>query len=578
MSNTRYLEICSDYRNRNLYPYASQFEVEISQSGTKDKYTALDPISDAAPLFVFQASFNSQYGYLRNNIYGDILIYDNTTPIDISYTSSTNILILKCDPIEPNFNYFKPTDFYNGAVIEIDIGVNNIYRRIFKFEKISDSLAKVTLETPISDSVANGNVFKISNPSDNVNLDNSKIFIPYGSNADNYYINYYLDIYMVSNSDTCYLESLKIIEYDGLTHLATLDGKFTSTINYETIFALRREEPCNIGNLVEISNFGETYNTQTSFLIPITNTTNYMGDFLRIPHFYYDYNISPFTDPTLETGIRKIIKYQQPFYGKVGIGSTSDNIIVTVNSTFNGYSNINGYYNGLFILLNNKIRLINTYTIKQQSNEFILSFKLYTDLGITPSPNDIFIIAGGIVETPFKSTSSPFVHYINGQCYEILCFNRDNVVPFNYTGSTVSQQEEVCYEIELLDIVLPNRTLITGKGSRITFYPYVYVELSNVSSPGAGQRGILYSNNPHANRMLFRCPIDDIPNPIISPFIKIDGDGAVQTIKFKINDNLRFSVRLPNGELLKTDIEEQYSPLPPNPINQISAYFSLKRL
>jgi len=117
-----------------------------------------------------------------------------------------------------------------------------------------------------------------------------------------------------------------------------------------------------------------------------------------------------------------------------------------------------------------------------------------------------------------------------------------------------------------------------GEGGRIAFYPYVYVQISNVSSSNGRLSNIIYSNNPNAVRAIFRVPIDDVINPLISAFIKVDGDGMVQTIKFKPNDNLYFSVFLANGELYQTIIPENYSPSPPNPICQISASFSIRRL
>ena len=160
--------------------------------------------------------------------------------------------------------------------------------------------------------------------------------------------------------------------------------------------------------------------------------------------------------------------------------------------------------------------------------------------------------------------------------YEILQFSKDNEVPFMYNGSTVSQQEMVCYEIELVDLVLPNKVLVNG--GRSIFYPFVYVELQNVSSPSSGLVNILYSNNPNSTRKLFRCPIDDMQHNLSPPFIKIDSDGTKQTIKFKPNDNLHFAVYLPNGKLFKTLIPENYSPNAPNPIIQISALFGLKRI
>ena len=68
--------------------------------------------------------------------------------------------------------------------------------------------------------------------------------------------------------------------------------------------------------------------------------------------------------------------------------------------------------------------------------------------------------------------------------------------------------------------------------------------------------------------MLFRAPIDDIPNPLITPFIKIDGDGMTQTIKFKPNDNFKFGVYLPDGEKFETIDNDLYSPSQSNPLVQ----------
>ena len=134
------------------------------------------------------------------------------------------------------------------------------------------------------------------------------------------------------------------------------------------------------------------------------------------------------------------------------------------------------------------------------------------------------------------------------------------------------------YEIQLLNVVIPNQTLSVGNGKRMPYYPYLYVELANVSSSGAGQRGIIYSNNPNSTKMLFRACIDDTNFPRSSNFLRFDGDGIVQTIKFKPNDNLKFSVHLYTGEVFQTVEAENYSPLPPNPDIQISAVFCLSRL
>ena len=167
---------------------------------------------------------------------------------------------------------------------------------------------------------------------------------------------------------------------------------------------------------------------------------------------------------------------------------------------------------------------------------------------------------------------------IKAQSLEVLPFDHDNNHSLNYTGSTVSQNQMVCYEIELLSLILPNLPLDNNIGGLIAFYPYLYVELVNVSSPSAGNAGIIYSNNPNARKALFRVNIDDTSTPLISKFIKLDGDGSVQTIKFKPNDNLHFRVFLYNGDLFETDQQDTPPPLPVDFFVQISAEFGIRRL
>lgn len=172
----------------------------------------------------------------------------------------------------------------------------------------------------------------------------------------------------------------------------------------------------------------------------------------------------------------------------------------------------------------------------------------------------------------------PASNLLSQNVVQVLSFDHDNEVPLNYTGSTVSQNQMVCYEIELLSLVLPNIPLDNNIGGLIAFYPYLYVELSNVSAPSSGNRGIIYSNNPNANCALFRVAIDDTPTPTISKFIKIDGNGAVQTVKFKPNDNLHLRVFLQNGKLFETQTNDTTPPLPPDPFVQISAQFMILRV
>lgn len=168
-------------------------------------------------------------------------------------------------------------------------------------------------------------------------------------------------------------------------------------------------------------------------------------------------------------------------------------------------------------------------------------------------------------------TSHPIDTYSVSK-YNILPFRRDNVSPLVYSGD--KQQSPSCYDIELVNLILPNIVLSSGLGGRIAFYPYVYVEFSNVSETNSN---VMYSNNPYTTRVVFKVPIDDVNTPDVSPFICISCP-MVQTIHFNPEDNLKVSIRLPSGELFETDEKDYFSPSPPNPRVQISFTFCIQKV
>jgi len=86
----------------------------------------------------------------------------------------------------------------------------------------------------------------------------------------------------------------------------------------------------------------------------------------------------------------------------------------------------------------------------------------------------------------------------------------------------------------------------------------------------------MHSNNPHAVKMLFKVPIYDVQDPETTPFVRLVSIGMMHTMKFKPDDNLFFTVLLPNGDLFKTIIQEYFSPSVPNSEAQVSALFRYK--
>lgn len=481
MSNRRYFEIDSTYRNRKQYPNPSNFTVLIAQSGTRDAIHAYDPVSLAAP----------QKRWVPNELILSLGTVD--TPVNAPLNTSGEFVI--CIPIANNAA--RDPGYYVGAPIQIVTPVGETVQITswnYLSSNATDDCFTVNV-TPKFSQIPTGNVSFLPNTTD---LAIGSVFIPDGFVADHYYVGCIL--YNETQTDW-----RPIISYDGTTKLVglNLSPQFGGPVNLDPLiwsledtFTIRKAPPRFTGVFPNPAPlvFPPSLNQQTSFYISANTHVN-VGDFIRFT-----------SGAHVDTNCR-VTKY-------IAVGT------VVIDHTVD-----------------------------------------------PPTLNTL-----PLVTTDCILNSVP----ANGDMFEVLQFTRDNAVPFCYSGSLVSQQEMVCYEIELINLVLPNKTLTSG--GRTAFYPYVYVELQNVSGASAGTKCVIYSNNPNSTRMLFRAAIDDIPNPVVSPFVKIDGDGMVQTVKFKPNDNFKFGVYLPNGEPLQTVEFDNLSPDSPDPLLQVSAMFSLKRL
>ena len=473
MSNTRYLEIDSTYRNREQFPKPSRFEVLISQTGIRDRFNARDPVSNAAPIVVWNPLTFLADGTVKAN------------------GANTTNRFLVGFPQSANFEELRALDYFAGLVITV--GATNTMIIGSEYEStnaVPEDCYWLTVETAITPVPPAATDVK---PVITFDTTNGLFWIPDSVFADNFYGDFTLW------NDTLQ-QGAELVSYEGSTHTAGVDLTANPLTGWSNThqYSLRLESPRDFGTIP----LAQTVANLVEFPIGFTEVDGfYVGSFIRI------------TSGPQSGAVRRIISYSGP--AKAASAGFPD-----------------------------------------------------ATPPIPPTP---------AIPARLARISEGFSPLLTGgEFFEILQFTRDNNVPFVYTGSLVSQQEMVCYEVELINLVLPNRTLVSG--GRSAFYPYVYVELQNISSASAGNTNIIYSNNQNATRRLFRAAIDDIPNPLISPFIKIDGDGMVQTIKFKPNDSFRFGVYLPNGDEFDTVTPERYSPEIPNSLVQISAMFSMKRL
>lgn len=153
---------------------------------------------------------------------------------------------------------------------------------------------------------------------------------------------------------------------------------------------------------------------------------------------------------------------------------------------------------------------------------------------------------------------------------ELLQFSYDNMYPFPFRATL--QQEIPTYSIRLNRLILPNRVLKVHGGGKTAFHNYVYVELASIDNPN---NSIIFSNNPNAVRALFTASITNIDNIDQPDYIIMDGDDITQTVRFRLDTNFKFRVSMPNGETFETMLNDNLSPLEPNPKVQIRALFQL---
>ena len=161
-----------------------------------------------------------------------------------------------------------------------------------------------------------------------------------------------------------------------------------------------------------------------------------------------------------------------------------------------------------------------------------------------------------------------------GDTYEILNFSKDGFVPLNYSGTQVSQ--EVCYELQLVNLILPN--IGVKYGGVVASYPYLYVDFQNYTTSSGGTTNIIYSNNPNSSRRLFRIPVTDISTPSLNSFLTLDKCYMAQMVRITPGSSFKFGVYLPDGRPLEFSIPDPAPPVIPDPELQVSALFSLRRI
>jgi hypothetical protein len=514
----KYLELESTYRNRNLFPNQACFDVQISQSGVHAQGNAVDPITYAYPVKTFRISDES--------ITGSVGVFTPSAALNVSSPTKFIFNIPTASITNPKSNIFNK-NYYVGAVIyQTTIATSpetSSVGRILEWTYLAQTATSYTFSVlidtpPIStSSFYNNTSFSIGQMSFIGVTGPQQIFIPSAGNCPNLYNNYYV----FNQTRTAYT---KISNFDMDTHLAVAQSDISSWTGSD-ILVLRKSLPNIYNGTYELINPSsspsqpviQNYNICTLKILgsaPAAYITS-NGSYINSFVRYYP-ETSPLTSECLVTRIVGVVVEIS------GGGMANHYSVDTTGSLYTQYAGKNPPFT------------------------------------ITPTQ---WIATADLIPP--------------SRILEIMPYSTDNFSPFVYNGSLSSQNQTVAYEVCLNSLILPNVVLSTG--GRISYYPFVYVEIENIGSSSSNINTI-YSNNPNTYKAIFKVPITDLNHPKSAPFVKLTGNGMKQTIPFKINSDMRVNVKLPDGSLFTTHQSDNTNGQRPNPMLQISFTFEVSRV
>jgi hypothetical protein len=569
--NYTYIELTSEHRDRTRFRHPSQFEVEVSATMRNNSAaSSKDPTFSSVMLYpppnleipVTYPTFGYMYGFQSDTSMGLL-------PVTVNINQEFEVLPLGTRKNE-----------YVGDVLELVSNVvSNSTTTTHEYRIIVESTPFIS--ESVATTVDGTEPINTTSISLNTTCDIDGFFnsweIEFGS-GDTRIVSYYRGIdrriffdtptdgIPISGGDIVYIKlngyKVRIDTPFSIGVLPDLSNS-CDTANYST-YRIRSGvgQPLQVGTLVDGS-------TRTFELPPSVGIQDFTGSCLWITKDPIVYN-GTFTSTTLNTFV------------STGAGLFADDYLNNMTITITS-----GAFSGHSWIISDWVQSTQTGTISRPWSEATSPSGGDTFTITQPNPSNYKIIVEynpstriGLIGRPFtyKNVYGSTTQYsvTANDTFEILQFSTDNYSPLNYADSSVSTQQVVCYELTLISLTIPNIPIKTGRGSRISSYPYVYVELRSITQ-GASANDFNTNNPTISKTVMFRAPIVYNYNIDTASFITVDGHGMIQTLKFKPNDSFRFSVYLPNGELIITE-EDYFSPSAPNPWVQISACIRMRRL
>lgn len=516
-------------------------------NSTNTKYLLMDTNFNSNNYFNYSFNNNLNFPIVnissseKNNIMIDVSGYP-TGDLKGLYGYFDNCYFLVNDPNYPTNptkpSYTYPSSSYNNVRKIIDTSYDFNY----------PNYLILYLDTELTFIPPGGTIGVITNNDPNLSIKpilNIQFNDIYGSEDarngwDNFYNGYYIE-----NTQTH--EFRKVEFFDDILNIVKIDSPFSQTvnlgginsfvgttgyINYNDMYILRKEKPIDYNYQFPFPQVSPaTVNIPGIGAVPIANVAS-LG-----------YNMVP-------------------SYNILNSIGSSPNLIL-LNSNSNSSEN---FYKGLYIRM---ISSSPNYNCMLKINNYYPNILVYDGSGKLVSTTPLYLIS---VDLPNDVNFIPLYSVISfPQNYEILNFSRDNFNPISYSGNIVSQQESVCHDVELLSLMVPNKPLKNAYS--IGAYPYFYVVFHTLNITN---KNVIYSNNSNSNRAVFI--VKSITEDSNKNYSYLSLGGMRQTIKFKPNDNLTFSIYLPNGEKLEFLEPDNFSPYPCKDFLQISGVFSIARL
>lgn len=270
--NNKYLHICSTKRDRNLYPNVADFNIKVTNNGTRNKTIAYDPVSLEAPLIRWCPANTS-------SIAGDVVVNNiNSNNVFVGKIPSSVIT----NNLYSRNNNFNPLHgkIYSSIPIEVYDNNNNEQVEVeyihFLHKDNNSHYFLIELSEDITPPGAT-HKFVFNDPTDIINY--GMFFVPnnfekdYLLSSGRYYLwnetksqgvlinNYYEDNKIISITNTnnwlksdFYSIRENIPTYSGVTFSNITDNKATLTTNITNITEIVKGDFLNVLDINNISN------------------------------------------------------------------------------------------------------------------------------------------------------------------------------------------------------------------------------------------------------------------------------------------------------------------------------------